>query len=96
MRLILPMDIAYATIYLIYNALVVLIRIYKDEISTTDYVFYYSTLDTLLYLYTTVTIIVYIKLIKFIRNNQSITIEITTKSNEQTNIYFKELQKIWG
>ncbi|CAK5079468.1 unnamed protein product [Meloidogyne enterolobii] len=46
MRLILPMDIAYATIYLIYNALVVLIRIYKDKISSTNYVFYYSTIDT--------------------------------------------------
>nr|CAD2186738.1 unnamed protein product [Meloidogyne enterolobii] len=96
MRLILPMDIAYATIYLIYNALVVLIRIYKDRISPTNYVFYYSTLDTLLYLYSTVTIIVYIKLIKFIRNNQNITIERTTKSDEQTNMHFKELQKIWG
>ena len=45
MRVILPMDIAYATIYLLYNALTVLIRSYKVEISTVNYVFYYNIIN---------------------------------------------------
>ena len=45
MRVILPMDIAYATIYLLYNAFTVLIRSYKVEISTVNYVFYYNIIN---------------------------------------------------
>ena len=45
MRVIFPMDIAYATIYLLYNALTVLIRSYKVEISTVNYVFYYNIIN---------------------------------------------------
>ena len=45
MRLILPMDIAYATIYLLYNALVVLLRSYKEELSIATYVFYYNIIN---------------------------------------------------
>nr|CAD2178456.1 unnamed protein product [Meloidogyne enterolobii] len=47
MRLILPMDIAYATIYLLYNALVVLLRSYKEELSIATYVFYYNIINLL-------------------------------------------------
>nr|CAD2178830.1 unnamed protein product [Meloidogyne enterolobii] len=96
MRLILPMDIAYATIYLLYNALVVLLRSYRYELTAATYVFYYNVLNMLLYLYAAVTLIVYIRFIKFIKNNQQRTNEKTIKLVDQATIHFKELQKQWG
>jgi len=48
MRLILPLDIAYATIYLLCNALILLLRFYKDDISLANYVFYYSAINTVI------------------------------------------------
>uniref|UniRef100_A0A914LDY2 Uncharacterized protein n=1 Tax=Meloidogyne incognita TaxID=6306 RepID=A0A914LDY2_MELIC len=96
MRLILPMDIAYATIYLLYNALVVLLRSYRYELTAATYVFYYNVLNMLLYLYAAVTLVVYIRFIKFIRNNQQRNNEKTIKLIDQASIHFKELQKQWG
>jgi hypothetical protein len=45
MRLIFPMDIAYATIYLLYNVFIIILRSYKDELSTANYVFYYNCIN---------------------------------------------------
>nr|CAD2154545.1 unnamed protein product [Meloidogyne enterolobii] len=96
MRLILPMDIAYATIYLLYNALVVFLRSYKEELSIATYVFYYNIINLLLYLYAAVTLVVYIRFVKFLRNNQKRTNKSATKLIDQATVHFKELQKQWG
>ncbi|KAF7631199.1 hypothetical protein Mgra_00008573 [Meloidogyne graminicola] len=94
MRLILPMDIAYATIYLLYNIIASLLRSYKEDLSIANYVFYYNTTNMLQYLYTALTLIVYIRFIRFIRENQRRTIGLTQV--EHAKIYFKELEKQWG
>jgi len=50
----------------------------------------------LLYLYAAVTLVVYIRFIKFLRNNQRRTDKSTTKLIDQATVHFKELQKQWG
>uniref|UniRef100_A0A1I8BK99 G_PROTEIN_RECEP_F1_2 domain-containing protein n=1 Tax=Meloidogyne hapla TaxID=6305 RepID=A0A1I8BK99_MELHA len=96
MRLILPLDIAYATIYLLYNSLVILLRFYKDEISSANYVFYYSAINALQFIYTAGSFIVYIRFIKFIRQNQKRTFDLIKKQKvEHARIYFRELEKQW-
>jgi len=46
MRLILPLDIAYAMLYSVYIVLVVIVRDNKSALSLNDYTFYYCLIQT--------------------------------------------------
>ena len=46
MRLILPLDISYALLYILYISIVLVIRAFKSQLSNARYAVYYNSVDT--------------------------------------------------
>ncbi|KAL3074466.1 hypothetical protein niasHS_015296 [Heterodera schachtii] len=94
MMLIIPLDLLYALIYPIYNVIVLVLRAYRQMLSTANYVSYYHMANTLLFLHSLVTLVVYIRFIKYVSRIRKASI-VKSQPNEEANIHFKQLQAQW-